>query len=149
MQFYWETHWFSGSGTGLASQGVTYFELPTLVENGYATLLYEFGLLGILLWLWLVLALIYATHKATKRLRDTPFFLLGKSVLIFQFSFLLVLFVVGVSSYQDYIVGANIWFFSGVLFGISDNIEKPCQPQISHPTRSLRHTLHHQYAQTK
>jgi len=115
--------WPYGYGTGTASLGAQYvarlLHAPgtgVAVENGYGQLVVEMGIVGMLLWIVLGVALAASTWKLVKSLRGSPWFPLA--FVIFWFA-LLLFFPMGYNSlafYQDFLVNSYLWFLLGILY---------------------------------
>jgi hypothetical protein len=115
--------WMYGYGTGTASLGIQYvariLRAPNTgvsVENGYGQLVVELGILGLLLWIVLGVAISLSAWKVVKQLRGTPWF--PVAFVIFWLAFLLF-FPIGYNSivfYQDFLVNAYFWILIGILY---------------------------------
>src|SRR2546427_11614312 len=88
--------WPYGYGIGTASLGRQYVSrimkvapLPIGVENGFGTLIIEFGILGLALWLAWTAALLLAEWRGEREQKGTPSFPVPLSV--FWVSVLLLL----------------------------------------------------------
>lgn len=115
-----------GHGTGTASLGLQYvYDLdymyadqlyPYAIEGGYAAVVWEFGLLGLAVWLWWTTRLVIASVQTTRSLRGSRFYWIGVSLSIFIFCFLFPYFFLGMQVYQNYVINAYHWFLCGLLF---------------------------------
>jgi hypothetical protein len=114
---------YVGQGTGHESLGKQYLlgssdpsSTLYLVEGGYASVLVEWGLVGLILWLawsltWLRRAWVVG------RAREGPL-MAGSLVLLGWTVFMLfVAFFLGYQTFQNYIANAYFWLFSGLIFG--------------------------------
>jgi hypothetical protein len=111
-----------GNGVGSASIGIYYFTTQILfegVETGYASVIIEFGVVGLILWGWIGFTLIRQTWKASRVLRSTPYYGLALAGLLLQSLFLFILFMLGSSIYQEYLVSSALWFLSGLILGLA------------------------------
>src|SRR5260370_29229082 len=88
--------WPYGYGIGTASLGRQYVSrimkvnpLPIGVENGFGTLIIEFGILGLALWLAWTATLLLAEWRAVGQLKGTPHFPLSFFLFLFFFFFFL------------------------------------------------------------
>src|SRR4029077_20822493 len=115
--------WPYGYGIGTCSLGVQYvvrlLHAPPMrigVENGYGHLIVELGVLGLILWIFLSVAISVSAWKVAKRLRGTPWFPLA--FVIFWYAFLLLgpKGYISFISYQDYLMNAYLWILLGILF---------------------------------
>jgi hypothetical protein len=117
-----------GYGTGSASLGLQYLyktvsenEYTGLyhVEGGYASVLWEWGVVGLILWLLWTVLLLRAMAKKIVLLRGTPYYWLGVAIACYSASFLVPLFYLGFQVYQNYISQAFFWFLVGLFFRLS------------------------------
>jgi len=130
--------WPYGYGIGTCTLGIQYVArimhaepMGIGVENGYGQLVIELGLVGLLLWIFLSIAVSVAAWRIVKRLRGTPWFPL--SFVIFWYAFLLMIPMayVGFIFYQDYIMNAYLWMFLGILFRLPELAQKSTQLQAA------------------
>jgi hypothetical protein len=115
--------WMYGYGTGTASLGIQYvariLRAPNTgvsVENGYGQLVVELGILGLLLWIVLGVAISLSAWKVVKQLRGTPWFPVAFAIFWLAF---LIFFPIGYNSivfYQDFLVNAYFWILIGILY---------------------------------
>jgi hypothetical protein len=119
--------WPIGHGIGTQSLGVQYVarltgpaanaSLPKMwLEEGYANLITELGILGPVLWLGWTLSFIYAALKVTLRLKGTATFPVALSILWFGFLLLFPFTFGGLQPYQNFVLNAYFWLLAGVLF---------------------------------
>ncbi len=115
--------WPYGYGLGTASLGVQYVArffhaLPpeTGVESGYGCLVLEMGIVGLLLWIIVSIAVVLSGWKVVKRLKGSPFFPLSFMVCLYSFILLIPMTFTGIQPYQDFIMNAYLWLLLGVLF---------------------------------
>lgn len=122
----WEESAWLGHGTGSASLGLQYV-MPLLpeqeaykyrpqVEGGYAAVLWEWGIVGLVLWLWWSLLLLKVMAQAVWKLRGTRFFWLSLTLAVCIFVVLFPSFFLGMQIYQNYLTQAFLWFLIGMLF---------------------------------
>jgi hypothetical protein len=120
-------HWPYGYGTGTASLGVQYvtrlMHAPRMnlgVENGYGQLVIELGIVGLLLWILLALAITSSSWRAARNLKGTLWFPIAFA--IFWYGFLLVfpMSFYGFVAYQDFVMNAYFWLTLGILFRVSE-----------------------------
>jgi O-antigen ligase len=137
-------NWEWGRGLGTASLGSQYLTRilnarpPGLaVENGYGSLLLEMGIPGLLLWIIMIIAIVRACWKVVKQLRATPMFPVAFSIFWFAFIVLFPLSFVGLSTYQDFIINANLWILIGILFRLPALLDSP-MPGVEKPMLSWR-----------
>ena len=114
--------WPYGYGIGTASLGGQYVTRifnakPPVggVESGYGTLVVEMGIMGLILWLVLSVAILFSAWKVLKKLKSSPWFRLG-----LRFSGTLSLLSPatfgGIQAYKDFHLNANFWLLFGLLF---------------------------------
>jgi hypothetical protein len=115
--------WLTGYGTGTASLGGQYVtgllgKLPSgvAVENGYGNLILEFGVLGPVLWLAWSIPLVASSWRVVQRLKGTPLFPVGFSILWFAFLLLFPFTWGGLTLYQNFVFNAYFWALVGILF---------------------------------
>lgn len=132
----------TGNGIGSGSQGTSYFNegqpLDFAVETGYATLIIEFGLAGMALWLIMVVGLIAVSLRAALALRATHLFGLAIGTVMSQALFFLFLFYLGAAVYQDYLVSFHVWLFSGLIIGLANQFNGVQDNAADSPIRLLR-----------
>src|SRR5260370_25417515 len=94
MLAFQQERWPYGYGIGTASLGRQYISrimkvnpLPIGVENGFGTLIIEFGILGLALWLAWTAALLLAQWRVVCKLKGTPYFPIALSIFLFFFFF--------------------------------------------------------------
>jgi hypothetical protein len=146
-------HWPSGYGTGTASLGVDYvtglMKAPpppaNPVENGFGDILIEWGVLGLVLWVTMSIALVLAGWQTTKLLAGTPFYPIALAIVWFAFWVLLPFTWGTIAVYQNYIINAYVWLLVGVLFRLPGLMNQPrpetqqfAAPTAAHPAELLR-----------
>lgn len=120
--------WPTGYGTGTASLGVQYVtELMKApppeagwVENGYACLMIEMGVLGPILWTLMGLALAISGWKRVRVIASTPYYPVGLAILWFVVWVLFPFTWAGLDTYQNYVVNAYVWLLVGILFRLPE-----------------------------
>jgi hypothetical protein len=128
--------WVVGHGIGTQSLGVQY--VAKLVgqdvddsigrfnlENGWATLIWELGVLGPILWVLWSVSFVYAAWKATMRVKGTPLFPVALSIFWYAFLLLLPLSFEGLSGYQNFVINAYFWVLAGILFRLPKLVGGP------------------------
>lgn len=115
--------WPYGYGIGTASLGVQYVArlfgaYPPVpgVENGYGTLVIEFGILGLILWLTMTFAIVLSSWKVVHKLKNSPWFPLAFMDWWIVFLVLFPFVFNGMVSYQNFVTNAYLWLLIGVLF---------------------------------
>ena len=122
-----DPEWLIGHGIGTQSLGVQYVarlagesanaKLPQMwLEEGYATMITELGILGPILWLVWTLTFIWAACKAALRVKGTPLFPVALSIVWFGFLLLFPFTYGGLQPYQNFVLNAYFWLLTGVLF---------------------------------
>jgi hypothetical protein len=135
--FRWESYWrdtfrgmaiggLVGTGTGQESLGKQYiyggaanspFGLYQ-VEAGYGSVAVEWGLVGLVLWLWWSLGWLLRLMSMTKEALGDRIAAFG-IVVTAWFSFLMfIAFFGGIANFQNYINNVFLWFLSGMVFAL-------------------------------
>ena len=113
-----------GHGTGTASLGLQYVFRGSEnlgsglyhVEGGYASVIWEWGIIGLLVWVSWSLVLLTDVVRRIVSLRNSRFFWLGLGIGFYVFFILFAWFYLGMQVYQNYITQAFLWLLVGVLF---------------------------------
>ncbi|HET6930419.1 MAG TPA: hypothetical protein VFI45_08865 [Candidatus Acidoferrum sp.] len=124
-------HWATGYGIGTATLGVQYVvrimhakPMGIGVENGYGQLIVELGVTGLVLWIFLSIAISVSAWKVARRLRGTPWFPLGFVIFWYAFTLLIPMSYIAFINYQDYVMNAYLWILLGILFRLPDLAQK-------------------------
>jgi hypothetical protein len=117
------SRWLYGYGTGTASLGIQYvariLHAPgtgVAVENGYGQLVIEMGVVGLILWVVLGVAITVSAWRVVRRLRGSPWFPIAFTIFWLAF---LIFFPIGYNSlafYQDFLINAYFWILLGILY---------------------------------
>ena len=115
--------WPYGYGIGTTALGGQYVArffhaTPPVVgvESGFGTLIVEMGIGGLILWIIMGSAILFAAWRVVRKLRGSPWFPLA--FVIFWFAF----FLLGPAAfgsmviYEDFLVNAYFWLLLGLLF---------------------------------
>ncbi len=86
------------------------------VENGYGQLIVELGIGGLILWIFLSIAVSVSAWNVAKSLRGTPWFPLGFVIFWYAFILLIPMSYIAFINYQDYVMNAYLWLLLGILF---------------------------------
>ncbi len=115
--------WPYGYGIGTSSLGVQYVArimraapMGIGVENGWGQLILELGILGLVLWIILGVAIAVAAWNVTRSLRGTPWFPLSFAIFLYAALLMLPMTYVAFITYQDFINNAYLWLLLGILF---------------------------------
>jgi hypothetical protein len=81
-------------------------------------LVVELGIVGLVLWIVMGVAIVGSTWTVVLELRGTPWFPIAFTVFLYAAILLFPLMFVGASSYQDYVLNADFWLFVGILYRI-------------------------------
>jgi len=118
-----DPEWAVGHGIGTAALGLQYVThilgvpAPNIgVENGYGSLILEFGILGLGLWLAWTLSLIVAACKVLVKLRGTRTFPVALSISWFAFLLLFPFTWGSMVMYQNFVLNTYLWLLVGILF---------------------------------
>jgi hypothetical protein len=114
-----------GQGTGQESLGKQYLSggqdaggvALYQVEGGYAAVIVEWGVIGVLLWLAWTVAWMVRQIRTVRATRDGPLPSVGPVVVVWTAFFLFIGFIVGYQIFQNYVANAYFWLLSGLLFG--------------------------------
>jgi hypothetical protein len=130
--------WPYGYGIGTCSLGVQYVvrimgaaPMGIGVENGYGQLIVELGIVGLILWIFLSIAISVSAWNIASRLRGTPWFPLA--FVIFWYAFLLLgpKGYISFVSYQDYLMNAYLWILLGILFRLPQLAQETIQSETA------------------
>lgn len=132
-----------GHGTGTASLGLQYLYgldyfyegetwSPYRVEGGYASIIWEWGVAGVVLWVWWTAALVWASLRGAWQLRDSRFFGLALALALLLLLLHFPYFFLGLPVYQNYVNNAYHWFLSGLLFRLSRIAGRPLPNSFAH-----------------
>jgi len=115
--------WPYGYGIGTTALGGQYVarffnaKPPVVgVESGYGTLVVEMGIMGLILWLVMSVAILFAAWKVVKNLKGSPWFPLGFVIFWYAFFLLFPATFGGIQSYEDFLLNAYFWLLLGLLF---------------------------------
>lgn len=115
--------WPYGYGIGTCSLGMQYVirfmhaELThACVESGFGNLMLELGIVGLVLWIVLGLAIAITAWKVVKELRGTPWFPLAFAVWLYAIYLFFPQMFFGASAYQDFLLNAYLWLLLGILY---------------------------------
>jgi len=130
--------WPYGYGIGTCSLGVQYvvrlLHAPPMrigVENGYGHLIVELGVLGLVLWIILSIAISVSAWKVAKGLRGTPWFPLAFVIFWYAFTLLIPMSYIAFVNYQDYVLNAYLWILLGILFRLPKLAQETVQLESS------------------
>jgi hypothetical protein len=115
--------WLTGYGTGTNSLGVQYvgavLHTPGLqvgVENGMGNLIIEMGILGPILWTVWVFALLLASWRVVRQLRQSVYFPVAFGIFWYAFLLLVVMAFLTMDAYENFVSNAYLWMLVGILF---------------------------------
>jgi len=115
--------WPYGYGIGTTALGGQYVarffnvKPPVIgVESGFGTLIVEMGIMGLILWLILSVAILVSAWKVVKKLRGSPWFPLGFVIFWYAFFLLGPATYGGMVAYEDFLLNTYFWLFLGLLF---------------------------------
>jgi hypothetical protein len=136
--------WGLGYGIGTTSLGGQYVArffhviAPTQgVESGFGTLVIEMGIGGLILWIVMGIAIIFAAFKVVKKLRGSPLFPLAFAIFWYSFFLLFPAAFAGIQAYEDFLLNAYFWLTLGILFRLpSLKLAAPADPKKSGERRS-------------
>ena len=115
--------WPYGYGIGTTSNGSQYVSrifnvkpVGVSVESGYGTLVLEMGILGLILWIVMSVAILFSAWKVVKKLKGSPWFPVGFVILWYAFFLLGPATFGGMAAYEDFLLNAYFWLLLGMLF---------------------------------
>jgi hypothetical protein len=115
--------WPYGYGIGTSGLGGQYvariFKVTPVgvgVESGFGTLVVEMGIGGLILWIVMSVAILFAAWKVVKKLKGSPWFPLAFVIFWFAFFLLGPATFGGMAAYEDFLLNAYFWLLLGVLF---------------------------------
>jgi hypothetical protein len=115
--------WPYGYGIGTTALGGQYVarffnvKPPVIgVESGYGALVVEMGIVGLILWLVMSVAVLLGAWRAVKKLKGSPWFPVGFVILWYAFFLLFPSTFAGIQSYEDFLLNAYLWLLLGLLF---------------------------------
>jgi hypothetical protein len=115
--------WGIGFGIGTTALGGQYiarfFHVTTPVsgvESGFGALVVELGIGGLILWVVMGTAIVFAAFKVVKNLRGSPLFPLGFVIFWYSFFLLFPATFGGIQAYEDFLLNAYFWLLLGILF---------------------------------
>lgn len=115
--------WPYGYGIGTSTLGIQYVvrifgakPLGVGVESGFGALVVEMGIGGLILWLIMATAIGISGWKIANKLRGTSWFPIGMAIFWYSFLMLFPYLILGIQSYEDYILNAYLWLLLGILF---------------------------------
>jgi hypothetical protein len=133
-----------GHGTGSASVGLQYVakldpqaRLRSTVEGGYAAVLWEWGIVGLVIWLWWSGRLLRRLWVAKSKLVGSPYYMYGFSIFLYAFFILIAWFYLGLQIYQNYVTQAYLWFLAGVAFKLPQLAKPPADSAATAPGRRV------------
>jgi hypothetical protein len=101
------------------------------VENGYGQLIVELGIGGLILWIFLSIAVSVSAWNVARRLRGTPWFPLGFAISWYAFILLVPMSYIAFINYQDYVMNAYLWLLLGILFRLPGIAQQALGPAVT------------------
>ncbi len=115
--------WPYGYGIGTTALGGQYVarffnaKPPVVgVESGYGTLVVEMGIMGLILWFVMSIAILFAAWKVVKKLKGSPWFPIAFVIFWYAFVLLIPSTFAGIQAYEDFLLNAYFWLLLGLLF---------------------------------
>jgi len=119
--------WPYGYGIGTTALGGQYVARffgvkPAVggVESGFGALVIEMGIGGLVLWIVMSAAIVFAGWKVLKKLKGTAWFPLGFVIFWYAFLLLYPATFAGIQAYEDFVLNAYLWLLLGILFRLPD-----------------------------
>jgi hypothetical protein len=100
------------------------------VEAGYGSVAVEWGIVGLVLWVWWSLAWLARMVSATRRALGDRIAAFGIVVIGWLFFLLFVAFYGGIATFQNYVNNVFLWILSGMVFALPAAAVPPTQ--VSH-----------------
>ena len=142
--FYYD-RWIYGYGIGTTALGGQYVARffnarpPVVgVESGYGTLVVEMGIGGLILWLMMSVAILFAAWRVIKKLKGSPWFPLGFVIFWYAFFLLFPATFGGIQPYEDFLLNAYFWLLLGMLFRLptlAPSAQYAANAPVSEPAR--------------
>ena len=95
------------------------------VESGYGNLILELGILGLILWIVLAIAISLSAWSAAKSLRGSPWFPIAFAISWYAFLLAIPLSYYGFTAYEDFVLNAYFWLLLGILFRLQAVAKTP------------------------
>jgi hypothetical protein len=135
--------WPYGYGIGttaLGSQYVARFfkaKPPVIgVESGFGTLVVEMGIVGLILWIVMSVAILFSAWKVVKKLKGSPWFPVGFVIFWYAFFLLVPATFGGMAAYEDFLLNAYFWLLLGLLYRLP-SIALSAQFAVNAPAAQL------------
>ena len=80
--------------------------LVLAVESGFGALVLELGILGLVFWLIMTVAILSAAWKVVKQVRGSPWFPIAFGIFWYTFLILCPFMVGGIQPYEDFVLNA-------------------------------------------
>ena len=119
--------WPYGYGIGTSGLGTQYVTrllhvrpVDAAVESGYGAIIIEQGIVGLILWIIMSVAIIFSAWQVVRELRGTAWFPLA--FVIFWHAFLVFFPYTygGIVAYEDFVLNAYLWLLLGILFRLPE-----------------------------
>jgi len=115
--------WPYGYGIGTTALGGQYVarffnaKPPVIgVESGFGTLVVEMGIGGLILWIVMAGAILFAAWRVVRKLKGSPWFPLGFVIFWYALFLLGPATFGGMVAYEDFLLNAYFWLLLGLLF---------------------------------
>jgi hypothetical protein len=115
--------WPYGYGIGTTALGGQYVarffnaKPPVVgVESGFGTLVVEMGIGGLILWVVMSAAILFAGWNVLKKLKGSPWYPLGFVIFWYAFVIFFPATFGGIQPYEDFLLNAYLWLLLGLLF---------------------------------
>jgi len=138
--------WPIGYGTGTSGLGLQYLRrflnvvpLAIGVESGLGNIVVELGIVGLVLWVVLGLAVTLSAWKVVKHLRGSPWFPLAFSMFLYAALIFFPMTYAGMP-YQDFLINSYLWLLVGILYHLRDLKERPKEPRPAETEQGIGDT---------
>jgi hypothetical protein len=132
MAAFTRPNWVLGNGIGTASLGTQYVKKltgttppPIGVEEGYAALIVQMGIIAPFVWLLWTCALIYYSWKKIRTLRGSRFFPVALCIGWYTFLLLFLWTYGSLVSFENYTCSVFLWLLIGVLARLPELNDSP------------------------
>jgi hypothetical protein len=98
------------------------------VESGFGAIVIEQGIVGLLLWLVMSVAIVFSAWRVVCKLRGSAWFPLAFVIFWFAFLMFLPFTFGGIMAYEDFVLNAYVWLLLGILFRLPDLLRSERMP---------------------
>ena len=106
------------------------------VESGYGTLVVEFGIVGLFLWIIMTSAIVISAWRVVRKVKGTVWFPIAFVIFWYAALLLFPYTYEGLPTYQDFILNSLLWISLGILFrlpSLAANVQGKFPRPLTHP----------------